>query len=90
MGCWHIGWSLCGSVCQKRELSLARISGFTISKVKQFGYTVIATASLRGFAHVKELGASQVFDYESTDIESELRSLGPFRFMMTASGDLAS
>ncbi|KAK4690416.1 hypothetical protein P7C71_g6368, partial [Lecanoromycetidae sp. Uapishka_2] len=56
----------------------------------QVGYTVIATASPRGFSHLKELGASQVLDYKNPDIESELRSLGPFQFMMTASGDSTS
>lgn len=51
---------------------------------------MIATASPRGFSHLKDLGASQVLDYKSPDIEPELRSLGPFEFMMTASGDPAS
>ena len=56
----------------------------------QVGYTVIATASPRGFAHLKEIGASQVLDYKSSEIETQLRELGPFKYLMTASGDPVS
>jgi NADPH:quinone reductase-like Zn-dependent oxidoreductase len=51
---------------------------------------VIATASPRGFAHLKGIGASHALDYKSFEIESQLRKLGPFKYLMTASGDPTS
>ncbi len=90
---WGAGTSVGAYAVQyakKRELSLAKNLGFKIFNVKQVGYTVIATASPRGFTHLEELGASQVFDYKSTDNKPEFRSLGLFKFMMTASDDVAS
>ena len=51
---------------------------------------MIATASPRGFTHLKEIGASEVLDYKSSAIESQLRKLGPFKYFMTASGDPTS
>lgn len=51
---------------------------------------VIATASPRGFDHLKALGASAVLDYKSPSIVKELEALGPFKFMYTTSGDATS
>lgn len=51
---------------------------------------MIATTSPRGFTHLKEIGASEVLDYKSSAIESQLRKLGPFKYFMTASGDPTS
>ena len=56
----------------------------------QVGYTVIATASPRSFAHLESVGASKIVDYKSSDVEAQLRDLGPFKFLLTASGDPAS
>ena len=56
----------------------------------QVGYTVIATASPRSFAQLESVGASKIVDYKSPDVEAQLRELGPFKFLMTASGDPAS
>ena len=56
----------------------------------QVGHTVIATASPRSFAHLESVGASKIVDYKSPDVEAQLRELGPFKFLMTASGDPVS
>ena len=61
-----------------------------LSHIEQVGYTVIATASPRSFAHLQAVGASKIVDYKSPDVEAQLRELGPFKFLMTASGDPAS
>ena len=51
---------------------------------------VIATASPRGFDHLKKIGASEVLDYKDADVVEELRKMGPFKYMYTTSGDSAS
>lgn len=51
---------------------------------------VIATASPRGFDHLKALGASAVLDYKSPNIVNDLEALGPFKYMYTTSGDAIS
>lgn len=51
---------------------------------------MIATASPRGFDHLKSLGASEVLDYKSPTVLDDLRALCPFKFMYTTSGDPAS
>lgn len=48
------------------------------------------TASPRAADNLHKLGATQVLDYKAPDIESQLRGLGPFKFVMTASGDPTS
>jgi len=53
-------------------------------------YAVIATASPRGFEHLKKIGATDVLDYKDADIIEKLRAIGPFKFMYTTSGDVAS
>lgn len=47
----------------------------------------MATASPRKFDYVRSLGASEVLDYKDEQIVSKLRDLGPYEFVMTASGD---
>lgn len=47
----------------------------------------MATASPRKFDYVRGLGASEVLDYKDEQIISKLRQLGPYGFVMTASGD---
>ena len=51
---------------------------------------MIATASPRGFEHLKQIGATEVLDYKDADVVEKLRSKGPFKFMYTTSGDPAS
>jgi NADPH:quinone reductase-like Zn-dependent oxidoreductase len=43
-----------------------------IQLAKAAGYDVIATASAKNFEYVKQLGASQVFDYKSESIVDDL------------------
>jgi NADPH:quinone reductase-like Zn-dependent oxidoreductase len=52
--------------------------------------SVIATASPRGFDHLKKIGATDVLDYKDADVLEKLRAMGPFKFMYTTSGDIAS
>lgn len=47
----------------------------------------MATASPRKFEYVRGLGASAVLDYKDDEIVSKLKSLGPYDYVMTASGD---
>jgi NADPH:quinone reductase-like Zn-dependent oxidoreductase len=51
---------------------------------------VVATASPQKFDYVRNLGASEVLDYKNDQVVSRLRDLGPFNFIMSASGDPAS
>lgn len=53
----------------------------------QAGYNVVATASTHKFDYVRSLGASTVLDYKDEQIVSKLKALGPYDFVMTASGD---
>lgn len=56
----------------------------------QIGHTVVVTASPRDIERQKKLGAAAVVDYKAVDAVEQLRKLGPFRYMFTASGDPAS
>lgn len=47
----------------------------------------MATASPHKFDYVRSLGASEVLDYKDEQIVEKLRELGPYDFIMTASGD---
>nr|ANM86638.1 putative alcohol dehydrogenase [Cladonia uncialis subsp. uncialis]AUW30841.1 putative alcohol dehydrogenase [Cladonia uncialis subsp. uncialis] len=49
-----------------------------------------AGGAVGGFAHLETVGASKVVDYKSPNVEAQLRELGPFKFLMTASGDPTS
>lgn len=49
----------------------------------------MATASPRKFEYVRGLGASVVLDYKDDQIVNKLKELGPYDFVMTASGDAA-
>ncbi|KAI9862470.1 MAG: hypothetical protein M1813_004321 [Trichoglossum hirsutum] len=66
------------------------VGGYAVQYAKSVGYSVVATASPRGFEHLRKLGASEVFDYRSQEAISQLKSLGPFKYAMTTSGDGAS
>ncbi|GKZ39012.1 hypothetical protein AbraIFM66950_011670 [Aspergillus brasiliensis] len=69
-------WSASGSV-----------GGYAVQYAASAGYEVIATASPRKFDYVRSLGASTVLDYKDDEIVSKLKSLGPYDYIMTASGD---
>lgn len=56
----------------------------------QVGHTVVATASPRDFERQKKLGVSEVVDYKSADAIEQLRRLGPYKYLFTASGDATS
>lgn len=81
------------------------VGGYAVQYAKSVGYTgmivsppsarrltrvVIATASPRGFEHLKKLGATEILDYKSPSIIADLLALGPFKYMYTTSGDSAS
>lgn len=50
----------------------------------------MATASPRKFEYVRGLGASEIFDYKDDQVVAKLKQLGPYDFVMTASGDVKS
>lgn len=58
--------------------------------VRQVGHTVIVTASPRDIERQKRLGASEVIDYKSADVVEQLRAHGPYKHLLTASGDAGS
>lgn len=57
---------------------------------KSVGYTIIATASPRAASHLKSIGASTVLDYKSPTVVNDLRALGPYAYLFSASGDAVS
>ena len=56
----------------------------------QVGHTVVATASPRDFERQKRLGVSELVDYKAADVVDQLRALGPYKYLFTASGDAVS
>jgi NADPH:quinone reductase-like Zn-dependent oxidoreductase len=66
------------------------VGGYAIQFSKSVGYTIIATASPHSASHLESIGASLVLDYKSPTIISDLRSLGPYKFLFTTSGDPTS
>ena len=56
----------------------------------QVGHTVVATASPRDFERQQKLGVSAVVNYKDADAVEQLRALGPFKYLITASGDAGS
>lgn len=48
------------------------------------------TASPRDTERQKRLGASNVVDYKAADVVEQLRRLGPYKYLFTASGDASS
>ena len=47
----------------------------------------MATASPHKFDYVRGLGATEVLDYKDDQVVSKVKRLGPYDFVMTASGD---
>jgi NADPH:quinone reductase-like Zn-dependent oxidoreductase len=50
----------------------------------------VVTASPRDVERQKRLGASEVIDYKSTDVVEKLSKLGPYKYLVTTSGDAGS
>ncbi|CAI7620610.1 unnamed protein product [Penicillium pancosmium] len=70
-------WSASGSV-----------GGYAVQYAASVGYEVVTTASPRKFDYVRGLGANEVLDYNDDHIVLKLRDLGPYEFVMSASGDV--
>ncbi|EUC27879.1 hypothetical protein COCCADRAFT_41509 [Bipolaris zeicola 26-R-13] len=66
------------------------VGSYAVQFAKQAGYTVVVTASPRDVERQTKLGASEVVNYKDTDAVAKLRSLGPYKYLFTASGDAAS
>jgi NADPH:quinone reductase-like Zn-dependent oxidoreductase len=63
------------------------VGTYAVQYAKSVGHTVIVTASPRDVERQKSLGASEVIDYKAPDAVSQLRELGPYKYLFTASGD---
>ncbi|KAF2010820.1 oxidoreductase domain-containing protein [Aaosphaeria arxii CBS 175.79] len=66
------------------------VGSYAVQYAKSVGHTVVVTASARDTARQQSLGASEVIDYKSPDAVERLRALGPFKYLITGSGDAAS
>ncbi|KAF2034052.1 GroES-like protein [Setomelanomma holmii] len=66
------------------------VGSYAVQYAKSVGHTVIVTASPRDIDRQKRIGASAVIDYKSTDVVERLRENGPYKYLLTASGDAAS
>ncbi|OJD20035.1 hypothetical protein AJ78_00051 [Emergomyces pasteurianus Ep9510] len=63
------------------------VGGYAVQYAASVGYNVVATASPRKFDNMRSLGVSEVLDYKDEQIVSKLKHLGPYDFIMLASGD---
>ena len=78
-------------LCSMRRVLVIQVCGYAVrEKVPADVVLVVATASPRGFDHLKKVGATEVLDYKDADVVEKLRAIGPFKFMYTTSGDPAS
>jgi len=66
------------------------VGTYAVQYAKSVGYTVIVTASPRDTERKKSIGASEVLDYKAPDTLERLRALGPYKYLITASGDPTS
>ncbi|KAF2622462.1 oxidoreductase domain-containing protein [Macroventuria anomochaeta] len=66
------------------------VGQYAVQYAASVGHTVICTASPRSTTYLTQLGASAVIDYKAADVLSQLCALGPFKYLMTASGDASS
>ncbi|KAI3003071.1 hypothetical protein CBS147346_5536 [Aspergillus niger] len=86
----HLGMEKPGANCNKKALiwsASGSVGGYAVQYAASVGCEVIATASPRKFDYVRGLGASTVLDYKDDEIVSKLENLGPYDYIMTASGD---
>jgi len=63
------------------------VGSCAIQYAKSVGHTVIATASPRDVTHLISIGANAVIDYHSPTIVEDIRSHGPFKFILNAVGN---
>ncbi|KAF2119992.1 oxidoreductase domain-containing protein [Lophiotrema nucula] len=66
------------------------VGSYAVQYAKSVGYTVIVTASPKDIERQKQLGASEVIDYKAADVVDQLRTMGPYKYLFTGSGDSAS
>jgi len=66
------------------------VGTYAVQYAKSVGHTIIVTASPRDTERQKSIGASEVLDYKAPDTLERLRALGPYKYLITASGDPAS
>ncbi|KAI9369430.1 chaperonin 10-like protein [Aspergillus egyptiacus] len=86
----HLGMAKPGTNAKGKALiwsASGSVGGYAVQYAASVGYEVVATASPRKFEYVRGLGASTVLDYKDDEIVSKLKSLGPYDYIMTASGD---
>ncbi|KAL4894281.1 chaperonin 10-like protein [Aspergillus ambiguus] len=86
----HLGMNRPGTKCSGKALiwsASGSVGGYAVQYAAGLGYEVVTTASPRKFEYVRSLGASAVLDYKDDEIVSKLKGLGPYDFIMTASGD---
>ncbi|PYH68329.1 zinc-binding alcohol dehydrogenase family protein [Aspergillus vadensis CBS 113365] len=89
----HLGMGKPGTNSKGKALiwsGSGSVGGYAVQYAASVGCEVIATASPRKFDYVRGLGASTVLDYKDDEIVSKLKSLGPFDYIFTASGDAKS
>ncbi|KAL5388164.1 hypothetical protein DPSP01_003153 [Paraphaeosphaeria sporulosa] len=66
------------------------VGSYAVQYAKSVGHTVVVTASQKDVARQTRLGASAVIDYKAADAVDQLRKLGPYKYLFSASGDPAS
>ncbi|GAQ44580.1 hypothetical protein AtubIFM56815_004748 [Aspergillus tubingensis] len=89
----HLGMGKPGTNSKGKALiwsGSGSVGGYAVQYAASVGCEAIATASPRKFDYVRGLGASTVLDYKDDEIVSKLKSLGPFDYIFTASGDAKS
>lgn len=66
------------------------VGQYAVQYAASVGHTVIATASPRSSSTLHTLGADSVLDYSAADVVAQLAALGPYAYVLTASGDALS
>jgi len=66
------------------------VGSYAVQYAKSVGHTVIVTASPRDFERQISIGASEVLDYKDPEVLAKLKTLGPFKYAISASGDETS
>ncbi|KAF2864919.1 chaperonin 10-like protein [Massariosphaeria phaeospora] len=66
------------------------VGSYAVQYAKIVGHTIVVTASPHDVERQKKLGAFEVVDYKAADVVGRLRELGPYKYLLTASGDVAS
>ncbi|KAF2740835.1 oxidoreductase domain-containing protein [Polyplosphaeria fusca] len=66
------------------------VGSYAVQFLRSVGYQVVVTASSRDKERQTRMGASETVDYKAPDAIEQLRALGPFTYLFTASGDPTS